>query len=123
VPEFSHGLERQALTGHETSAVTTQFDEGVHGRAFGKSQAAAPDGEPATKEEVAMPTITALQTTATKHWPILIQPLPFSPEPISPVVASMPPPDSRFAFKLGAWERLVVAAELDRESRWLSPST
>ena len=66
-------------------------------------------------------TASQTQTTATKRRPILMQLLPFSPEQISPVVATLPPPDSRFAFKPGAWERLVVAAELDRESRWLSP--
>lgn len=69
-----------------------------------------------------MQTMTATQTTATKHRPILMR-LPFSPEPINPVVAPIPRADSRFIFKPGAWERLVVDAELDRESRWLSPAT
>ena len=69
-----------------------------------------------------MQTMTASQTTATKHRPLLMR-LPFVPEPISPVVAPVPPPDCRFTFKPGAWERLVVAAELDRESRGLSPAT
>jgi len=122
MPEFSHELERQALTGHETSAVTTQFGRGIHERKSGEFHAAPPDDEPATTEEFAMQTMTATQTTATKHRPILMR-LPFSPEPISPVVAPLPPPDSRFAFKPGAWERLVVAAEVDRESRELSPAT
>lgn len=36
--ELSHELERQALTGHETSSVTTQFGEGIHEWAFGESQ-------------------------------------------------------------------------------------
>ena len=119
---LSHEPERQALTGHETNAVTTQRGEGIHGRASGESQAAPAENKPVTTEEFAMQTMTASQKTATKHRPILMR-LPFSPEPISPVVAPLPPPDSRFAFKPGAWERLVVAAELDRESRGLSPAT
>jgi hypothetical protein len=119
--ELGHELERQALTGHETSAVTTQLGEGIHGRASGESQAAPPEDEPETTEVVAMPTMTASQTTATKRRPLLMR-LPFSPEEIIPVVAPLPPPDCRFAFKPGAWERLVVAAELDRESRGLTPA-
>jgi hypothetical protein len=120
--ELSYELERQALTlGHETSAVTTQRGEGIHERESGESHAAPLGDEPATTEEVAMPTMTASQTTATKYRPILVR-LPFSPEPISPMVALSPPPDCRFTFKPGAWERLVVAAELDRESRGLPPA-
>ena len=119
--ELSHELERQALTGHETSAMTTQRGEGIHGRASGESQAAPAENKPVTTEEFAMQTMTASQTTATKHRPLLMR-LPFLPEPICPVVAPLPTPDSRFAFEPGAWERLVVAAELDRESRGLSPA-
>jgi hypothetical protein len=120
--ELSDELERQALTGHETNAVTTQRGEGIHGRASGESQAAPAENEPVTTEVFAMQTMTASQTTATKHRPLLMR-LPFLPEPMSPVVAPVPPPDCRFTFKPGAWERLVVAAELDRESRGLSPTT
>jgi hypothetical protein len=120
--ELSDELERQALTGHETSAMTTQRGEGIHGWASGESLAAPAENEPATTEVFAMQTMTASQTTATKHRPILMR-LPFLPEPISQVVAPLPTPDCRFAFEPGAWERLVVAAELDRESRGLSPAT
>jgi len=119
---LSHEPERQALTGHETNAVTTQGGEGIHGRAAGESQAAPAENGPVITEVFAMQTMTASQTTAAKHRPILMR-LPFVPEPISPVVAPLPPPDCRFAFEPGAWERLVVAAELDRESRGLSPAT
>jgi hypothetical protein len=120
MPELGHELERKALTGHETSAATTQFGKGIHERASGESQAAPAENEPVATEVFAMQTMTASQTTAAKHRPILMR-LPFVPEPISPVVAPVPPPDCRFAFTLGAWERLVVAAELDRESRGLVP--
>jgi hypothetical protein len=120
--ELSDELERHAVTGHETNAMTTQRGEGIRGRASGESQPAPAENETVTTEVFAMQTMTASQRTATKHRPILMR-LPFAPEPISPVVAPLPPPDFRFTFKPGAWERLVVAAELDRESRGREPPT
>jgi len=65
-----------------------------------------------------MSTMTESRTTTTKQRPIVLR-LPFSPEPISPVAAPLPLPDHQFAFKPGVWERVIVCADLDRESREL----
>ena len=69
-----------------------------------------------------MQTMTASQPEAAKQRPILLR-LPFSPESMGQQAAPQPPPERGFAFKPGAWEQLMVTAELDRESRELSPAS
>jgi hypothetical protein len=72
-----------------------------------------------TTEGGAMSIMTESQPSTTQQLPLLLRLLPAS-EPINAEATPLPPPESRPAFAPGSWERLVVAAGLDRESRELS---
>ena len=67
-----------------------------------------------------MSAMTAPHATTTRR-PILLR-LPFSVETVDEPPRSASSPRRDDAFAPGAWERLIVAAELDRESRELSPT-
>ena len=112
-------LQQHGTTGHEPPVLTTVVDEGIHEQPLEQGRAERPEDRPPTTEGGTMSTMTAPQLAASEQRPILLR-LPFSPEPIRPAPA--PPPETRFDFAPGAWERLVVAAGLDRESRELGPA-
>ena len=101
---------------HEPGTATTVLVRPPMSGQLGPSQTFRTANEPVGGN---MATLTESRFTVPQAH-LVFPRLPFAPEPIGPRAAPSRRLDREFCFTPGAWERIMVAAELDRESRDLS---